>query len=260
MKTRKKSLSQMMFITKLFLFLKLKFIDLINLLKSKNKPFNLYGLTIFCGMQGYGKTISMVEQLEYIRLNFPGVKICTNFGYINEDFPLTDWQQILTCRNEDGIVFAIDEIQNEFDVYDVRNFSQRILRTITQQRKQKIKIYGTAQHFNRVSKPLREQTFEVVDCITLGGRWTFQKCFDAQEYNCTIENPDKRLKLRKKWRKNFVQTDEIRNLYDSYQVIKNMAELEKKSRNEELTLINSLIDKHKRKEEDNSSEFLTAPF
>src|SRR5699024_1604902 len=209
-------------------FIKYKFLDIKNY--HKNKIFNEYGLTLYCGMQGYGKTISMVERLEEIRHDYPDVTICTNFGYIHEDVSLTDWQQILELRNDAGIVFAIDEIQNEFDVYDVRNFSTRILRTVTQQRKQKIKIYGTSQHFNRVSKPLREQTFEVVDCYTILGRWTWQKCFDAAEYNCVIDNPDAKNKLHRKWRKNFVQTDKIRHLYDSYRVIDEMAKLETKER------------------------------
>src|SRR5699024_10479699 len=97
-------------------------------------------------------------------------------------------------------------------------------------RKQKIKIYGTSQHFNRVSKPLREQTFEVVDCYTILGRWTYQKCFDAMEYNAVIDNPERKTKLSRKWRKNFVQTNELRNAYDTFKVIAEMAKLETNQR------------------------------
>lgn len=220
-------------ISKLFSFLKYKFFDFKMYQDQTQKKFNEYGLTLYCGMQGYGKTISLVEKLEEIRHKFPDVLICTNFGYIHEDVALNDWQQILELRNEAGIVFAIDEIQNEFDVYDVRNFSTRILRTVTQQRKQKIKIYGTSQHFNRVSKPLREQTFEVVDCYTILGRWTFQKCFDAMDYQAVIDNPERKQKLSRKWRKNFVQSNEIRLAYDSYKVIDEMLKLENKQREEQ---------------------------
>lgn len=210
-------------LTKLVNFIKYKFFDIKK--STKQKTFKEYGLTLYCGMQGYGKTISMVEKLEEIRHEYPDVLICTNFGYEHEDIALSDWTQILELRHEAGIIFAIDEIQNEFDVYDVRNFSTRILRTVTQQRKQKIKIYGTSQHFNRVSKPLREQTFEVVDCYTIMGRWTFQKCFDAAEYSAVIDNPERKSKLSRKWRKNFVQSDQLRQAYDSYKVIDEMARL-----------------------------------
>lgn len=196
----------------------------------KNRKFSEYGIKLYCGKQGSGKTISMVEELERIRHQYPEVPIYTNFGYIYETGALTDWLSILTLRNDNGIVFAIDEIQNEFDVYDSRNFNIRILRTITQQRKQGIRILASAQQFNRVTKPIREQTFEVVECVTLAGRWVFQKCFDAYEYSAVIDNPDKKQKLKRLGRRNFVQTPEIRSLYDSYAVINNMAELEKEAR------------------------------
>lgn len=213
--------------TKLFYFLKFFVQDLHR--QIKDKSFNEYALTIFAGRQGSGKTMSLVAELERIRHDFPDVTICTNFGYIHEDIALTDWQQILDLRNPSGIVFALDEIQNEFDIYNARSFDTNILRVVTQQRKQKIKMYATSQVFKRVSKPLREQTYEVVECVTLFGRWTFQKCFDADDYNAVIdsENPDKKMQVRRKYRRNFVQNDYIRNLYNSYAVIENMSKLQK---------------------------------
>ena len=216
-------------IVKLFYFIKFMILDIYK--QSKDKSFNEYALTIFAGRQGSGKTMSLVAELERIRHEYPDVTICTNFGYIHEDIALTDWQQIIDLRNDAGIVFAIDEIQNEFDIYNARSFDTNILKVVTQQRKQKIKIYGTSQVFTRVSKPLREQTYEVVDCFTIFGRWTFQKCFDAMDYNTIIDsvNPDKKMTVRRKWRRNFVQNDYIRNLYDSYAVIENMDKLSKEN-------------------------------
>ena len=92
-------------------------------------------------------------------------------------------------------------------------------------------MYATSQVFTRVSKPLREQTYEVVECFTLFGRWTFQKCFDADDYNLVIDstNPEKKMSIRRKWRRNFVQNDYIRNLYNSYAVIENMSKLQKET-------------------------------
>lgn len=209
---------------KLYMLIKNKIWDIKHTEKGK---FNEYGLTIYCGMQGYGKTISLVEKLEEIRHKHPEVKICTNFGYKYQDYALTDWLQILELRNDQGIVFAIDEIQNEFDLYDSRNFNMRILRTVTQQRKQGIKMYGTSQVYTRVTKPLREQCFEVVECYTMFGRWTFQKCFNADTYNLVVDNPERKAKIRRKWRKNFIQSNYIRNLFNSYAVVEEMAKLER---------------------------------
>ena len=193
-------------------------------LNIKSNKFRDYGMTTYVGRQGSGKTMSMVEHLERYRKQYPDIKIMTNFGYIHQDKPLTDWQQLIDERCDAGIVFAIDEIQNEFDVYESRNFNLEILKVITQQRKQGIKILASSQVFTRVSKPLREQTFEVVECHTVGGRWTFQKCFDADDYNLFIDStdPEKAFKVPRKYRKSFVQNNEIRNLYDSYAVIKSM--------------------------------------
>lgn len=215
--------------TKLYFFIKFLGLDIYN--QSKDKSFNDYALTIFAGRQGSGKTMSLVAELERVRHEYPEVMICTNFGYKYEDVALTDWQQILDLRHDAGIVFAIDEIQNEFDIYNARSFDTNILRVVTQQRKQKIKMYGTSQIFTRVSKPLREQTYEVVECFTLFGRWTFQKCFDADDYNAVIDsqNPEKKMQVRRKWRRNFVQNDYIRNLYNSYAVIQNMSKLQKET-------------------------------
>ena len=103
-----------------------------------------------------------------------------------------------------------------------------MLAEITQQRKQKIKILATSQVFTRVAKPLREQTYEVVECVTVAGRWTFAKCFDADDYNTMIDSskPDLKLKMRRKWRKNFIQDNRIRELYDSYAKVERVKRLE----------------------------------
>lgn len=117
-----------------------------------------------------------------------------------------------------GVVIGWDEIQNDFD-NQTRSFPITILRTITQQRKQGIKILATSQVFTRVAKAIREQTFEVVACRTLAGRWTFQKWYDPVEYEYFIANPDKQEKMHTKHRHSFIQTDKLRNCYDSYAVI-----------------------------------------
>ena len=99
-----------------------------------------------------------------------------------------------------------------------------MLAEITQQRKQRIKIVGTSQVFTRVVKQLREQTFEVVECRTIGGRWTFTRAFDAEDYNAVCERPEAKMKLRRLWRRSFVQSKELREKYDTYAKIQKMAE------------------------------------
>lgn len=192
--------------------------DIRYILKNGIK-FNEYGVTIYCGRQGAGKTIAMVEYLERMRKKYPRALILTNFDYKKQDKQLEGWKEIFTVRNgEDGVIFAIDEIQNEYDSNKWKEFPEGLLREITQQRKQRIKIVCSSQVFTRVVKQIREQCFEVVECRTFMNRWTFLRAFDAEDYNSWVDNPDpeKKRKLPRKWRYSFIQTDELRELYDTY--------------------------------------------
>lgn len=213
-------------------FLRWLAIDIYRAIKY-GKQFNEYGLTMYVGRQGSGKTIGMVRYLEDIRIKYPKAIIITNFGYINEHYQMNDWHDLLEYRNgTDGVIFAIDEIQNEFSSTAWQNFPEFILSEITQQRKQRIKIIASSQVFTRVVKALREQCYEVVECKTIFGRWTFLKCFDADEYNTTIERPEKRMKLFRKWRKSFVQNDSFRELYNSYDKIEKLKNIQVPSQKE----------------------------
>ena len=219
---RFETLSNKSFWLKFLIFFGCLFHDIFSRIKN-GQDFREYGLTLYCGRQGAGKTMAMTEYLERMRKKYPKAIICTNFGYVHQNFPMTDWKQIFSVRNGlDGVIFAIDEIQNEYNSASWKNFPEGLLAEITQQRKQRIKIVGTSQVFTRVVKQLREQTFEVVDCRTLAGRWTFTKSFDAEEYNAVCDRPEVKMKLRRLWRKNFVQTKRLRELYDSYAKIEQM--------------------------------------
>ena len=199
------------------------------------KVFKPYGLTVFCGRQGGGKTISMVEYLHRMKQLYPDCKIVTNFNYISQDMPFVSWRQFTEVRNGlDGVIFAIDELQNEYNSNNWKDFPEELLSTVTMQRKQRIKIVATSQVFTRVVKQLREQCYEVVECKTFLGRWTKQRCYDADDYNYIIDNPNPKAKFKtpKKWRYSFVQSNFIRNLFDSYAVVESIKQKEFIDRNE----------------------------
>ena len=199
------------------------------------KVFKPYGLTCFVGRQGGGKTISMVEYLDRMKELYPDSIVVTNFNYTKQDIPFTSWRQFTEVRNGlNGVIFAIDELQNEYNSNNWKDFPEDLLSVVTMQRKQRIKIVATSQVFTRVVKQLREQCYEVVECKTFFGRWTKQKCYDADDYNYIIDNPtpERRFKTRKKWKYSFVQSNFIRNLFDSYSVVESIKQKEFINRNE----------------------------
>ena len=199
------------------------------------KVFKPYGLTCFVGRQGGGKTISMVEYLDRMTELYPDAIVVTNFNYIKQDMPFTSWRQFTEVRNGlDGVIFAIDELQNEYNSNNWKDFPEDLLSVVTMQRKQRIKIVATSQVFTRVVKQLREQCYEVVECKTFLGRWTKQKCYDADDYNYIIDKPtpERKFKTRKKWKYSFVQNNKVRNLFDSYAVVESMKQKEYIDRNE----------------------------
>lgn len=203
-------------------FLKWKLKDIkrsVKLKKSGVRPFSPYGLKMFCGRQGSGKTVGMVWYLDQIRKKYPKCHIYTNFDYAYQTKPLESLLDLLNLRNgEDGVVFALDEIQNEFSSAVSKDFPESLLSEITQQRKQKVCILASSQVFTRVAKPLREQCYEVIECRTFFGRWTRLKSYDGDDYCSIIDsyNAEKKFKLPKKWVQSFIQTDDLRDSYDTY--------------------------------------------
>jgi len=210
--------------TKLVDFLKYTIVDIIREVKLRRqgiKTFKEYGCTIFVNEQGAGKTASMVEYLDRMQRKYPKVKVLTNFGYKKEDKPFTNWDDMRTYRNGlDGVIFAIDEIASEYDNQSWKSFPKWLMREISQQRKQRIKIILSSQVYSDVVKQIRNQCTEVVECRAFGSRWIFQRAFDAKEYNKMIDNPTLEMKgLKRKWRYSFIFSDRLRNLYDSYKKV-----------------------------------------
>lgn len=196
------------------------------LAKKGIKIFKPFGLTMFTGPQGSGKTISMVSYCLDLKEKYPKCKLYSNFEIEGQDGQIKNLNELLKLRNgEDGIIFAIDEIQNEFSTAASRNFPETLLSTLTQQRKQRIHIVASSQVFTRVAKPIREQCYCVCDCRTFFNRWTRVRAYPADEYNSIIDSNslDKKRKLRKLWKKSFIQTDELRNKYDTYAVVKRLS-------------------------------------
>lgn len=189
--------------------------------KNDKKP-HLYGIYGYFGLPGYGKTMAMSWELLELRKKYKDqIYIFTNYGFKEEDKPFTDWRMLLDTYDKPAI-FAWDEVQNEFNSRDFKNFPVELLTLLTQNRKGNGKrIYYTAQRYNRVDKVFRELSFRVGDCKTLFGRYTRVKWYDTEDYEQLQQSyrVEDKMKMRCYKKDKFIQTDEIRNSYDSYQML-----------------------------------------
>jgi len=208
---------------------------LIDIMDRSGKPdeFEEYGLTLFCGRQGAGKTISMVEYLNRIHHRYPKCLIVTNFDYVHATHQMESWKDFMEIRNgEEGVVFAIDEIHSEYSATSWKDFPESLLSEISQQRKQRVKIVASSQVFTRVVKPIREQCFSVCLCSTFLRRWTSLREYDAWEYERYCESVTGNEKLRSIRKHSFVQSDLLRRCYDTYAKVERLQKVEFLSRSE----------------------------
>ena len=195
--------------------------DLIHNLIHKKK-LHIYGIRLICGLYGQGKTMALTQYLTSMREKHGDkIIIMTNYGFAYEDSPLSSWQQMLP-EYDKPVIFGYDEIQNEFNSRDFKNFPPELLQLLTQNRKGNGKlIIGTAQRYGRVDKVFRELCSHVAECRTFLGRYTRVKWYDWADYEMLINTVDTRQKFKIKASSviRFCQTDKLRNAYDSFQML-----------------------------------------
>lgn len=183
--------------------------------------FNKFGVHIFCGEQGSGKTVALTKFLLDNQKEYPLLKVATNYGYKYEDFQINHWKDIVFNNNGIyGQIMCIDEIQNWFNSLQSKDFPPEMMTEITQQRKQRKIIVGTAQVFSRIAKPIREQISFVYKPLTIFGCLTI-----VRKYKPKVSSNDGQLdelKLRSIYF--FVHNKELRNAFDTYHKISKMSE------------------------------------
>lgn len=181
--------------------------------------FTYQGVIIYTGRQGSGKTVAMVEQTLRMQHEYPSCKCISNLNYAYQDEELTDWRQLIEYKNgHRGVIVQMDETQNWFSSNQSKNFPPELLEVITQNRKNRRVILGTSQCFNRLSKPLREQTTEVRKCMTIAGCLTF-----VHRQEPELDSQGEVVKWKHRGFYWFVHTPEIRDSYDTYHVIESLA-------------------------------------
>lgn len=228
-------IGQLPFLVQVFRWL---VVDFINLFRNKRKV-HLYGIWLYCGLYGQGKTMALTEYLARMRAKYGDkIYISTNYGFKDEDFPLDNWKDLLT-EYDRPVIFGYDEIQNEFNSRDYRNFPYELVKLLTQNRKGNGKqIVGTAQRYGRVDKTIRELCTHVVECKKAWfGRVTKLRTYDVEDYEMLLNEVDvmKKRKIPYK-RYKFIQTDKLRDSYDSFKMLESARGKEYVSASEKLAI------------------------
>jgi hypothetical protein len=197
------------------------------IINRKNKT-HLYGIWCFVGLPGAGKTMSLVNYLDSQRRKYGDkIKIITNFYYAGQDEHLNGWEQLIE-EYDMPVIFAWDELQNEFNSREYRNFPIRLVHELTQNRKGHGKqVVYTTQTFSAVDKNFRGLTTKVVDCRTYFGRLTSCRYYKREVYEARFETKSLERKIRIKPQKKhrFLQSDYLRSRYDSFQRLDYLKEL-----------------------------------
>lgn len=231
-----------------------------DILRSDKKVFHGYGFWAFCGLGGSGKTLSIVEYLIRIKKRYPNVLVLSNFNCDLADRQITSWKDLLDITNintyeitmkeydkrvkwgqkhifmtvddnniihykktvNDGVIYAFDEIHLTFESTKWQDAPENLLDYISQQRKYHKQIVSSSQVFTRINKKLREQTNYVVECKSIfRGRLVINSYYKTVEYIANDEKMDKGSRKRKvKKRYVFVAYDNIRNKYNTEQIMK----------------------------------------
>lgn len=130
------------------------------------------GCTVFCGAQGSGKTMSAMKYIHDLMEKYPKCIICSNvpIDWVPENkfFTYTGFESFEIISNgEQGVIYFLDEMHLEFNSLESKGMPPMMFKQISQQRKQRKHIVGTAQVFMRLAKPFREQMDTVVVCKNL---------------------------------------------------------------------------------------------
>lgn len=204
------------FIQKIFIDLPKRIVDD---MFAKNPDFFPYqGLIIFEGRQGNGKTISAIQFARQMQREYSKSKCLTNLGYKFQDDEMNHWSKLINYKNGIyGVIAVIDETQNWFASNQSKNFPPEMLQVITQNRKNRRIVLGTAQNFYLLAKAIRSQTTEVRRCATFFGCLTLVRRFEP-----ILDSEGNVQEFKKRGFYFFIHDEELRESYDTYHVIESL--------------------------------------
>ncbi len=191
----------------------------IDILNTPADFFRYQGLIIYEGNQGSGKTSTMVRDALLMKEEYPKSKLMSNFEIKGEDKKLMHWKQLVDYKNgHRGVIVCMDELQNWFSSKQSKNFPPEMLSVVTQNRKNRRVMMGTAQRFYMLAKDIRTQCTEVRKCTTLFGCITI-----VLRKEPVLDSDGNVIEYKGKGIYFHVHNQKLRESYDTYRVVENLS-------------------------------------
>lgn len=179
------------------------------------------GSRVYKGHQGMGKTLSMVKDAEKLLEEFPKAQVFSNvkieglknFHYIDEDWKL---KKALEYKNgADGVLIILDEAHLYFNKKS--GISLDVLTCISQQRKDRRKIFFSTQIWEEMDISLRKQVAEIVDCRCIMGKFQWNKVLDG--HTLSYNKIEGEYQAKKLYSIVFKHSENLYKKYDTFQKI-----------------------------------------
>lgn len=190
-----------------------------------------WGIHLFTGKFGQGKTSLMVIKAYELAKKYPQLHIITNIKLSNfpehtKILPLNTAEDILNAP-ENSLVL-IDEIGTLFNSRDFssgkNSVPKPVFQHLCQVRKRHMQIFATVQRFNLLDKQIRDITATVTDCSASCAHPFSRKLtglrYDIEEYEAYCAN--RMYKRRVLSTDVVIQKDFYRHLYDTSELIQGL--------------------------------------
>lgn len=218
-----------------WLFLTLK--DLVLWLFHRGwKIFEGWGIHLYVADFGAGKTCSMVRDAFLICSKYPQVTLLTNVTVKNfpehtKVVPLKCFEDILNAPA--NTLVLIDEIGT---IFNSRDWSSKkgggvpkdLFQRLVQIRKRHIMVLATTQHYRYMDVQLRRICDDVTVCSAFLNhpftRMITNRIYRGVDYELFCDNPMFLLTCKSAY--SYVQTDKLRALYDTDELIESMLGME----------------------------------
>lgn len=206
------------------------------IIDKKWRDFNYWGLHLFVGKFGAGKTISAVRRAYWACKTHRDVTVLSNItlsGFPEDTnyIPFKNIYQVLDLP--DKSIVLLDEIGSIFNNRDLmyakvkgenRPLPKQVFQHLVQMRHRRIMVLGTVSRWSLMDKQLRDISDTVTECHSWFAdplsRYTTCAEYDAEQYDKLFNNP--LLPIRRIGYYGYVQTDELRSKYDTMQLVEGL--------------------------------------